>query len=350
MLKPGQRIGSWVVDDEIGAGSTAIVYRARRARNAAEVAAIKLLSVPHEEVHTRMLQEGRLAGQLRHPNIVRVLEVFDLHGTVALALEYVAGPSLRRWLQTHKGASFELRDRIARQIVEGVAHAHAAKVVHRDLKPANILLDGTPRDPVPRITDFGLAKALLEGQRLADTHTGHALGTPRYMAPEQVRSAKHVDARADVFSLGCLLFELYSGEQTFPQRDVLSVFNAVLSADHPDIGEVAPWLPASVQHVIRVALSPDPEDRPRDAGALLELLEPGDPPLAMEAPLPTPGDAPTLHVVDDLVPGIPRVPPRAPARGLLAQCVRAAMLGGTLGMGTGAGAVVILHTVRWLGA
>ncbi len=268
MLSPGTRIGPYSVEAEIGVGATSVVYRVRHERLGAE-RALKVLSLSHPEVHRRILQEGRVQAELSHPNVVRVLEVIEVGKEPGLVLEYVDGPSLETWLVEHAEAPLPERDRVARQIVAGVAYAHQRGLVHRDLKPANVLME---RGGVPRITDFGLAKILDAAPQVGDTRTGHALGTPRYMAPEQIRSAKHVDARADVFSLGCLLYELYCRRRAFPQEDMLSVFNAVTDGVLTDPAEVAD-LPEHVAAAIRAALEMEPADRPADASALLAMLQ-----------------------------------------------------------------------------
>jgi len=271
VLQPGSRIAGYLVEGEIGTGSTSVVYRVRRPDRPGRFA-LKVLSHRHPEVFQRMRREAELMAALDHPNIVRFVEVLDLDRRLGLVMEWVPGPSLERWLERHPEAPTEVRDAIAEQIVRGVAHAHRAGLIHRDLKPANVLLESRGRDvPVPRITDFGLAKVVGDRDGVSYTRTGYALGTPRYMAPEQIRSAKHVDARADVFSLGCLLYELYCRRVAFPQPDMLSVFNAVCTGDFVD-PHTLPAVPPDVATAIRESLAVDREERPADAQVLLERI------------------------------------------------------------------------------
>ena len=318
MLQPGTRIGPYTVEAQLGVGATSIVYRVRHEQLLVK-RALKVLSLSHPEVHRRMLQEGRVQAALNHPNVVRVLEVLDVDGQPGLVLEYVDGPSLERWLQDNARAPMARCDDLARQIVSGVAHAHARGLVHRDLKPANVLIESTADGPLPRITDFGLAKILDAAPQVGDTRTGHALGTPRYMAPEQIRSAKHVDARADVFSLGCLLYELYCRQRAFPQEDMLSVFNAVTDGVIEDPATVAA-IPDHVARALRAALRMEPADRPADAGALLALLTAGE----VRRPVP---------------------PPR---RSRWMAGAAAVGMGGVVGAGAGVAALALAVGLLWL--
>ncbi|MBX2799280.1 MAG: serine/threonine protein kinase [Myxococcales bacterium] len=284
-LEESTHIGPYEVEEQIGSGSTALVFRVRHPETD-EPMAVKVLTLVHPEIHRRMEKEGRVQAQLHHPNIVRVLEILDVDGRLGLVLEYVDGPSLDRWLQTKPVPDIASRQLVATQIVEGVAYAHARGLVHRDLKPTNVLLEWTDQGLTPRITDFGLAKVLGEAPQPMDTRTGHTLGTPRYMSPEQIHSAKHVDARADVFSLGCVLYEIYCGRQAFPQKDMLSVFNAVCDGVLDDPAEVADDVPPHVAAAIRAALSVNPDDRPADASALLQILAPGSKAFAFQNTVP----------------------------------------------------------------
>ena len=345
MLQSGDRVGLFVVESEIGVGSTSMVYRVRHPDEG--VRALKVLALPHPEIHRRMLQEGRLQSALRHHNIVRVFDLLDVDGCLGLVLEYVEGPSLEAWMQ-EVDAPLTVRDQLARQIVAAVAHAHRAGLIHRDLKPANILLRQDDRGTwVPKVTDFGLAKVMGAGPQPTDTRTGHALGTPRYMSPEQIRDAKHVDATADVYALGCVLYELYCGEHTFPQGDMLGVFNAVCDGDWRDPLEVAPELPERVTEALRAALSLSPDDRPPDAEALLQMLE--DRPLSTQKtqifqrhlaveidpdptePEPEPGPGPE---------------PPAPGRGWMAF-MASISLGATVGLGVGVLLIGIVAVIVW---
>jgi serine/threonine-protein kinase len=161
--------------------------------------------------------------------------------------------------------------RLFRGVLAGVAEAHGIGLVHRDLKPANVLVASGPRGRIPKVADFGLAKVLMDEQPDAPhlTRSGTAMGTPAYMAPEQIRNARRVDHRADIFSLGCILYELMSGRRPFAGEDMLSVFNAVASGEHAPL----PHLPPATQLAIRGALRVSPEDRIPSCDILLEVLD-----------------------------------------------------------------------------
>jgi len=156
-------------------------------------------------------------------------------------------------------------------VLEAAAAAHAAGLVHRDLKPSNILLEARPGErPLPRITDFGLVKALAAIDRGA-TATGLMMGTPGYMPPEQYRDAKRVDARGDVFALGVILYELVCGARPFGGRDPITLHHEAAAAAFQPPRSRAPALSPARAAAIVGALSPRPEVRPADARALLAL-------------------------------------------------------------------------------
>ncbi len=330
VLKAGATIADYLVEAEIGTGSTSVVYRVRKPGRPRRYA-LKVLSLGHPEVFKRMRREAELMAGLDHRNIVRFVEVIEVDGQLGLLMEWVQGPSLEAWLEANPHASLAVRHAIAEQLVQGVAHAHELGLVHRDLKPANVLLEvkGHPV-PVPRITDFGLAKVVGDPGKPSYTRTGHALGTPRYMAPEQIRSAKHVDARADVFSLGCVLYELYCRQVTFPQRDMLSVFNAVCGGEYTAPASF-PGVPEVVARAIDRALSVEPAQRPADATALYERIWPVS-------------DARTALYgrVDTPAPSSPRVRVPTPTAPAWWTPVAAVGLGGLIGGGIALALLLVL--------
>ena len=245
----------------IGRGGMAEVYLVR-SRHGGELRALKVLHLPSAAVLARIEREGRLQARIEHENVLPVLEETTFLGRPALLLPYVEGPSLERLLAEGKLAPSQALG-LLRGVIEGLDAIHSSGLVHRDLKPGNVLIDPSSGVGVPRISDFGLARDLRGEARL--TRTGVGLGTPLYAAPEQMRDAARVDARADVFALGCLLVELLAGRG--PEDEPISARSHRL---------VEPW-----RSLALALLAEDPADRPADAAAVRRLL----PPITREEPL-----------------------------------------------------------------
>lgn len=231
--------------EEIGHGGMATVYRARDRRLGREVA-VKLIH-PHlrqnPEVASRFISEARAVAKLRHPNIVEVYDVSDsVESERYLVVELIRGVTLRQLLSEHKRLPVEIAVAITLELCAALEHAHTEGVIHRDIKPENVLVElhpgaaGTARI---MLTDFGIAK-LLDAQGI--TSTGQVLGSPAHMAPEQIEGAA-VDARADVFGLGVLLYECLVGHLPFDGKNPAQVLRAVLEGtfispekERPEVG------------------------------------------------------------------------------------------------------------------
>ncbi|MDP2315695.1 MAG: serine/threonine-protein kinase, partial [Pseudomonadota bacterium] len=267
----GRLVERYRVEELIGEGGTAAVYRVRHVHLGTDHA-LKVMTLLGAQAGPRLLLEGRVQAGLRHPNIVAVTDVLELDGTFGLLMEYVPPPSLSVWIP-QQAPRVDLAEALFRGIVDGVRHAHHHGLVHRDLKPANVLLARgdatiTAGGLVPKVADFGLAR-LLDADGHRHTRSGLAMGTPQYMAPEQFRDAKGVDRRADLFSLGCILHELLTGQPAFAWTNLIGVYNAMTE------GAWAP-LPPSVPERLRAAvagcLEPDADLRIPDCGTLLAVL------------------------------------------------------------------------------
>ncbi|MBN2797661.1 MAG: serine/threonine protein kinase [Deltaproteobacteria bacterium] len=270
MLQPGEVIDRYTVEGVLGEGGMAVVYRVRH-NQLGSLHALKVLTLSGRSIRERLLQEGRLQASLRHPNVVSVTDVIDVDGAPGLVMEFVDGPPLDVWLQQQR-PSLEEVERIFRAIAGAVGHAHAQGLVHRDLKPANVMLAMTPSGLMPKVADFGLAK-LVEGDGSAGkTRSGVTMGTPAYMAPEQIRDSKNVDHRADMFSLGCILYEMVTGRPPFSGPDVLSIFNAVASASYAPPVSLVPDLPPNLQEAIHGLLVVDRDVRLQHVPALMKSL------------------------------------------------------------------------------
>jgi serine/threonine protein kinase/tetratricopeptide (TPR) repeat protein len=258
----------FVVLGRIGAGAVAVVYLVRHLQ-LGSLHAIKVLLVPTPFVQQRLLQEGRLQSTLRDPHVVAVTDVVDVEGAPGLVMDFVRGPSLERLLQ-HIHFDPQQAIAVGTGILAGMRAAHQAGMIHRDLKPANVLVDVTDTQLVPKIADFGLAK-ILHGDEVAGmtaTRTGSTLGTPAYMAPEQIRDARNVDERADIFALGCLLYELLTGHRAFPGDDLLDLFDRIRDGRYRPVRSLSPEVPQWLEAVIDDALRPERDER---IGSVAEL-------------------------------------------------------------------------------
>ena len=268
MLRIGETIDRYTVEALIGQGGMAAVYRAKH--NALDsLHAVKILFITAPAIRRRLMQEGKVQANLRHPNIVAVTDVLEIQGAPALVMEYVAGPALDQWLQEQKPTLDEALF-LFRGILRGVMAAHERGVIHRDLKPANVMLAPTNEGLVPKVTDFGLVKSLSD-QR-GKTQTGMAMGTPEYMAPEQIRDASDVDQRVDMFALGCILYELVCHRRAFEGPDNVTIFNAIVEGKYSPPRKFVDNLPRNVLMAIRWLLESDREKRLGSCVELFDLL------------------------------------------------------------------------------
>jgi serine/threonine protein kinase len=269
MLDPGDRVDRYVVESTLGRGGMAVVYKVRHAE-LGTFHALKVLNALDPAVRDRLAREGRVQGMLRHPNVVAVSDLVDVRGQSGLVMEYVDGPSLDGLLETHR-LTVPQADALLQGVMAGVLHAHRHGFVHRDLKPANLLLAPSEAGLIPKVADFGLAKLILgDGPALGATRTGVMMGTPAYMAPEQIRDSKSVDQRADVFSLGVVMYEVVVGRRPFEGDDLMQVLQAVCAGRYVPPAELVPALPARVVDAIEGALMVNRDLRIQDVATLLD--------------------------------------------------------------------------------
>ncbi|WP_237245038.1 MULTISPECIES: serine/threonine-protein kinase [Sorangium] len=258
--------GRFVLEAQAGTGGMGEVYRATDLQRGAPVA-VKLLRAASGADAPRFLREARLLEGLEHPGIVRHVAHGSLpSGALYLAMEWLEGEDLSRRLGRGPLGVDEGVE-VARCVAEALGAAHARGVVHRDLKPSNVFLVGEGSRDV-RLLDFGVAWA--GGTRM--TQSGVVIGTPAYMAPEQARSEDVVDARADVFALGCLLFECLTGEPAFGGDHFMSILAKVLFADPPRLRDVRSDVPEPIAALCARMLSKRPDARPRDGREAAEAL------------------------------------------------------------------------------
>ena len=264
---------------ELGRGGMAVVYLARDRRTGQHVA-IKLIASRYAadpEALRRFEREARTVAGLRHPNLVRMLGVEaldDAGDAFAIVNAYVHGRTLRAILREVGALRFDVVVGVLRDVAAGLAHAHAARIVHRDVKPENIFLeDGTDR---ALLADFGIARSLDTDTLL--TMTGSSLGTPTYMAPEQV-DGRTADERADVYALGLVGWEMVAGRRPWQGETLYAVLHKQKHERLPDLAALRPDIPAFLLGAIEGALQKAPGDRWRDAGELLARLTPRATPL-----------------------------------------------------------------------
>ena len=294
MLEPGDRVDRYIVEGELGEGALATVYRVRHA-TLSTLHALKVVKVAHRESRERLVREGQVQAQLSHDNIVGVTDVLEIQGSPGTLMEWVQGVDLELFLMQHQ---LDLDDALTlfRAIASGVGHAHAKGLVHRDLKPANVLLAVGEGRVTPKVSDFGLVKALSGEAPMGSTRTGVTLGTPGYMAPEQVRDAATVDRRADMWSLGCLLYRMVCHYPAFAQADIIELFTAVGKGDYPAPTVYVHDLPARVTDAIAGLLQVDLDQRFHSCEELVAFLDGVGPvPSTCAGPLPPIGTPqPTL--------------------------------------------------------
>jgi tetratricopeptide (TPR) repeat protein len=269
-MRPGDLIGErFLVEHLAGVGGMGEVYRAVDQTTDTAVA-IKVLREFNLESSERLSQESRVLETLSHPHIVKyVAHGITPSGAPYLAMEWLDGESLTTRL-TRSGLRLEESVALAAHVAEALAVAHARGIVHRDVKPSNLFLEHGEIDHI-KVLDFGVAREHAAGRRL--TLTGSIVGTPGYMAPEQARANKRVvDARADVFSLGAVLFECLTGRPAFEGEHAIAVLASLLLSDAPRVRSIRPDAPDSLDDLVARMLAKDPDERPMDGAAVAAEL------------------------------------------------------------------------------
>jgi serine/threonine protein kinase len=255
--------GRYEIVSIIASGGMGAVYRARRTLLLDEVA-IKVIraddTVP--AVRERFMRESRASAQLRHPNIVSILDLdIDPSGNPFLVMELLNGPSLKDEIATRRRLDVADVQRIVPRLCDALQLAHSNGIVHRDLKPANVVRHDFPGgEQVYKIVDFGIATMRESSEETRLTGADQFVGTVPYASPEQLRGAG-VDARSDVYSLGSVVFEMLTGRLPFTDPDVLGMVSAKLLSPVPSLRAVRADLPAWIDTVVQRALATDPADR-----------------------------------------------------------------------------------------
>ena len=283
MFATGSQVGAYTILRQIGAGGMGEVYEARH-RHLDRRAAIKFLLPGYsssEAVINRFFNEAKAASVIHHPGIVEILDC-DVHqptGRAYIVMELLAGEDLGTCLRRVGGFGGAVRAgaAISGQIAVALSAAHAKGITHRDLKPDNVFLARDANGSVGttvKVLDFGVAKLVAEGKGgVGATRPGSLLGTPLYMAPEQCRSADRVDHRSDIYSLGCMMFELFSGRTPFVGEGEGDLLLAHISEQAPDLQSLVPGLDSRLATLVQSMLAKDPAARPQTMSEIVGALE-----------------------------------------------------------------------------
>jgi len=271
MPRVGAEFASYRIQGVLGRGGMSVVFRADNLRLGNEVA-LKVLSAELSEndaFRERFVRESRLAASINHPNIIPIYDAGEEDGLLYIAMRYVAGSDLKSMIRQEGPISLRRAADIISQVARGLSVAHERGLVHRDIKPANILTEraGGTGETVDHayLADFGLMKHQVSRSGLTDT--GQFLGTVDYVAPEQVEG-RQTDHRADVYSLGCVLYECLTGSVPYPRDSDVAVLFAHVQDTVPRITDLRPDLPSTIDEIAARAMAKRPEHRYASAGDL----------------------------------------------------------------------------------
>jgi serine/threonine-protein kinase len=276
--KPGDVVGGrYAIDARLGKGATSVVYRATDRKRGRRVA-LKVLqpdaaAVP--EVQHRLKREARAVMQLQGPHVAHVLEVDETpDGLPYLVMELLEGKDLSEEMHARKGV-FSVAEAVALvlEACSAIGEAHAHGIVHRDLKPANLFLCNAGRRRTLKVLDFGVSKVDAISTTNV-TKTEMVLGTPVYMSPEQIDSAKTVDARADIWALGVILYELLACELPFRGGEMTGILTSIMADPPKPLAPRRPDAPPELVDVVMKALAKDPKARYATVGELAAALTP----------------------------------------------------------------------------
>jgi len=306
------RLGAYRVLKVLGKGGMGMVFLAEDTKLERRVA-LKVMLPRFAENPTakqRFLREAKSAAALKHDHIITIYQVDEDRGVPFLAMEYLEGQSLDQRLKTGQPPSVQESVRIGRDVAQGLAAAHARGLIHRDVKPGNIWLetiadlrlqvadssegrrDANLQSEIcnlqfrVKLLDFGLARAQADDVHV--TQSGAIVGTPAYMAPEQARGEKNVDQRADLFSLGCVLYRLCAGTLPFPGQNTMAILMALATHTPPVPAALNPEIPGDLSELTMRLLDKDPSRRPASATEVVALLGKIEQRLAPPVPVPAP--------------------------------------------------------------
>lgn len=254
-----ETIGNYKVKEIIGRGGMGVVYRAFHPTLKREVVIKKLTlrGKANAQLRERFKREAQILLELQHPYIVHMYDYFTEGTSQYIVMEYVDGMALDRFLKQYRVLPWPLALLIVHDVCSALKAAHAKGIVHRDIKPANILLS---KKGEIKLSDFGIAHTE-DAEDEALTKTGVSLGTPLYMPPEQVRGSKDIDARADIYSVGCLLYEMVTGEKPFAADTVMETIVRINEGNYVPAEKLNRTLPHTVRRMLHKMLQGDPDKR-----------------------------------------------------------------------------------------
>lgn len=294
-------IAGYKILDRIGKGQMGGVYKA--VHGLGQVVALKILpasKAKDQHVLGRFQREARLLTQLDHPNVVRAFQVGEGGGVHYIAMEFLEGETLDEVLNRRKKLPWMEAVRLIHQALNGLEHLYERRMIHRDVKPANMMLTPAPGkheatwEATLKILDIGLGRELFDDdapEGKIDTQLtveGSVLGTPDFLAPEQAKDARTADIRADIYSVGCVLFHCVCGRPVFPDTNIMSQMLKHATEKPPLLSSFAPDVPPGLQSVVDVLLAKFPDDRYATPAAAAEALKPF---------LPTSGAVPTSSMI-----------------------------------------------------
>jgi len=274
----GEALGNYTITAKLGSGTMGVVFRAEHVR-IARTAAIKVL-IPelaqNESAVQRFFTEARATSLIRHPGIVDVFDCDVDDGRAYIVMEHLEGETLADRLRRTDRIPWATACEVARQVAEAIGAAHGRGIIHRDLKPENVFLVRDPAAPDAvasvKVLDFGIAKLLSADASARLTMRGMVLGTPEYMAPEQCGGSDEIDERADIYALGCILFEMLSGEPPFLGETIQELMIAHMFHAAPSIGERIPGLPAWLAGLVTIMLATRRDERPASMNDVARAL------------------------------------------------------------------------------
>ena len=274
LLEEGDKVGDYTVVKLLGKGAMGAVYLARVSEGARY--AVKVMdpdaAQKNPDFRKRFLREGEFAIKIRHPNLIPVHRVGEdpETGLCYLVMDYLPGGSLADRLNSRKRLPLEEAVAIVAQIADALEVAHRHGVIHRDIKPDNIMFDA---DGIPKLADLGVAKFTDGDSKTTVTTTGMIIGTPAYMAPEQMMDSRHIDARADVYALGVVLYEMLAGRRPYEGSTAVELLaKAIKGEPLPDVRTLRPEVSAALSYALSLMCAPKPEGRPSTPHAAVELI------------------------------------------------------------------------------